>query len=147
MLLVLVVLGLLFYLVLILKGDPSPRLLLAFYFIYLEWLIIAGIAILFSAFSTPLLSIMLTLAAFFAGHLTESLLLLRDRLSSGVGSMILSVLFYFLPNLELFNVRTQLVHNLPLQGGYFLETGLYGLLYLAAMLLLAIRIFQKKDFV
>jgi ABC-2 type transport system permease protein len=145
--LVLVVLGLLFYLVLILKGDPNPHLLLAFYFIYLEWLMIAGIAILFSSFSTPLLSIMLTLAAFFTGHLTESLLMLRDRLQPGAGRVILSSLFYFLPNLELFNVRTQLVHNLPLSWNYFVETGIYGFLYMSALLLLAIRIFQKKDFV
>jgi ABC-2 type transport system permease protein len=147
LLIVLFVLGSLFYLVLILKGDRSPRLLFAFYFIYLEWLIIAGIAILFSSFSTPLLSIMLTLAAFFTGHLTESLLMLRDRLHSGTGNAIFSALFYFLPDLELFNVRTQLVHNLPLSWSYFLETGLYGVLYLTALLLLAIRIFQKKDFV
>jgi hypothetical protein len=122
-------------------------LMFAFYFIYLEWLIIAGIAILFSSFSTPLLSVMLTLAAFFMGHLTESLLMLKDRLPSGIASAILSGLFYFLPNLELFNVRTQLVHNLPLPGTFFLEAGIYGLLYLSALLLLAIRIFQKKDFV
>lgn len=147
LLLVLVILGILFYLVLVLKGDRTPRLMLAFYFIYLEWLIIAAIAILFSSFSTPLLSVMLTLAAFFMGHLTESLLMLRDRLPSGAGSAVLAGLFYFLPNLELFNVRTQLVHNLPVPGGYFFEAGIYGLLYLSAVLLLAIRIFQKKDFV
>jgi ABC-2 type transport system permease protein len=147
LLLVLVTLGILFYLVLILKGDGSPRLVLAFYFIYLEWLIIAGIAILFSSFSTPLLSIMLTLSAFFMGHLTESLLMLRDRIPSGGGSTILSALFYFLPNLELFNVRTQLVHNIPVSWNYFLESGVYGLLYLSALLLIAIQIFQRKDFI
>jgi ABC-2 type transport system permease protein len=147
LLLVLCVLGSLFFVVLLLKGDRSPRLLFAFFFIYIEWLVIAGIAILFSSFSTPLLSVMLTLAAFFAGHLTESLIMLRDRVQSAVGHAILSSLFYFLPNLELFNVRTQLVHNLPLSRSYFLEVGIYGLLYLSAVILIAIRIFQKKDFV
>jgi ABC-type transport system involved in multi-copper enzyme maturation permease subunit len=147
LLLVLIALGILFYVVLILKGDRSPRLGLAFAFIYLEWLIIAGIAILFSSFSTPLLSVMLTLAAFFMGHLTDSLLMLRDRLSSGAGNTILTGLFYFLPNLEMFNVRTQLVHNIPVPWNYFLEAGIYGVLYLSALLLIAIQIFHKRDFV
>ncbi len=144
---VLFFLGLLFYAVLYLKGDPDPKLLPAFYAIYMEWLLIAGIALLLSSFSTPLLSIMLTLAAFLTGHLTESLLLLRSRIHSEAAGLILSALFYLLPNLELFNVRTQLVHNIPLSPLFFLETFVYGVLYLAALLLLAIRIFQKKDFV
>jgi ABC-2 type transport system permease protein len=136
-----------FYLVLYLKGGTSPRFLLSFYMVYLEWLMIAGIALLFSSFSTPLLSTMLTLACFFAGHLTESLLMLKTRIASDFTNRLVTVLFYILPNLETFNVRAQVVHNLPIPKGFFLEATLYWMLYLFTLLLLSIKIFQKKDFV
>jgi ABC-type transport system involved in multi-copper enzyme maturation permease subunit len=147
LLLVLCGLVAIFYTILMLKGSHSPRLLISFYMIYLEWLLIAGIAILFSSFSTPLLSTMLTLACFFAGHLSESLLMLRGRVASEAAHAVLSILFYLLPNLELFNIRSILVHNLPLTPGFIGETTVYWALYLTALMLLSIQIFQKKDFV
>lgn len=145
LLLVLVSMVSIFYFVLFLKGGANPALLLSFYMIYLEWLLLAGIALVLSSFSTPLLSTMVTLAAFFAGHLTESLLLLQDRLHSEVGRFILSALYHLLPNLELFNIRTQIVHDLPISSRMFFETSIYWLLYLSTLLLLAILIFRRKD--
>src|SRR5207244_12180423 len=106
---------------------------------------LAGISLVFSAFSTPLLSTMLTLAAFFAGHLTESLLLLRNRLHSEIASLVLSALYHLLPNLELFNIRTQIVHHLPLSNRTIVETSLYWLFYVSTLLLLSILIFRRKD--
>jgi Cu-processing system permease protein len=144
---VLVVLVIGFYAVIALRGEPSPRVLLAFYPMYLEWLIVAAIAILFSSFSTPLLSTMLTFSAFLMGHLTESLLMLKERLASQFANLILSGLFYALPNLELFNIRSQMVHNLPLPPGYLVTAFLYWFLYLGTLLLFASFLFQKKDFV
>jgi ABC-type transport system involved in multi-copper enzyme maturation permease subunit len=136
-----------FYIILWLKGEPDPKLLLAVYFIFLEWLVIAGIAVLFSSFSSPLLSAMFTFSAFLAGHLTESLLMLRERIASEFGNLFLSILFYVLPNLEMFNIRAQIVHNLALPDYFFLKTSLYWVLYLGAILLLSIRVFREKDFV
>ena len=144
---ILAVLVIVFYAILFLKGEFNGRLLLAFYTIYLEWLIIAGIAILFSSFSTPLLSTMLTLCAFLMGHLTESLLMLKGRLTSGVAGSVLTALFYALPNLELFNIRSQVVHSLSLPVSYFLTTTAYWFLYLATLLLFASWLFQKRDFI
>ena len=147
LLLVLCGLVAIFYLILVLKGASSPRLLLSFDMIYLEWLLIAAIAILFSSFSTPLLSTMMTLACFFAGHLSESLLMLRQNVGSEMGNAFLSILFYALPNLELFNIRSILVHNLPLANAYIGETTIYWVFYISALLLLSIQIFHKRDFV
>jgi len=147
LLLVLCGLVCIFYVILAMKGEHPPRLLLSFYMIYLEWLMIAAIAILFSSFSTPLLSTMLTLACFFAGHLTESLLLLKGRIASETATAALTVLFYALPNLEMFNIRAQMVHNTPLPSFFIGEATLYWALYLSTVLLLSIQIFQKKDFV
>ena len=147
LLLVLCGLVAIFYAILTMKGAHAPRILVSFYMIYLEWLLVAAIAILFSSFSTPLLSTMLTLACFFAGHLSESLLMLRQNVGSEVANAFLSVLFYVLPNLELFNIRSIVVHNLPMAPAYIGEATLYWAFYLTALLLLSIQIFHKKDFV
>ncbi|HSE41891.1 MAG TPA: ABC transporter permease [Acidobacteriota bacterium] len=144
---VLVVLAAVFFGILALKGEFNKQIWLAFYTIYLEWLIIAGIAILFSSFSTPLLSTMLTFCAFVMGHLTESLLMLKGRLTSAVAGTILTALFYALPNLELFNIRSQMVHSLSLPAAYFFSTTLYWLLYLSSLLMFAAWLFHRKDFV
>jgi ABC-type transport system involved in multi-copper enzyme maturation permease subunit len=144
---VLVSLGTLFLIILAAKGETSSRILLAFCGIYLEWLLMAAIALMFSSFSTPLLSVMLTLATFLMGHLSSSLLMLRTRMADSASRFLLSALYYALPDLELFNIRAQVVHNLPISEKYFLTTVLYWALYLSAVFLFSIRIFQKKDFV
>lgn len=144
---VLITLGALFMMILFLKGETSPRILLAFCGIYQEWLLISAVALLFSSFSTPLLSVMLTLATFFMGHLSSSLLMLQSRLSGAGAHFTLSALYYVLPDLELFNIRAQVVHNLPISATYFLSATLYWLLYMTAVFLFSVRIFQKKDFV
>src|SRR5207247_1636944 len=68
-----------FYLILLLKGFADPRLLLAIALIFLELLLVTAFAILFSSFSTPILSTLFSLALYLVGHLTWSLTLLQDR--------------------------------------------------------------------
>lgn len=147
LLMVMMTLMVLFEVVVALRRPGSPLMLQAFYLGYLEWLFVAGIGLLFSTFSTPLLSSMLTLACFLAGHLTESFHLLQARLHSPISGAILSAMFYVVPNLELFNVRLKMVHEIAVPAGYLISTTIYWFVYLSAILLLSIRIFQKKDFV
>jgi len=147
LLVVLCGLVLMFYLLLLLKSETSPKILLVFYPIYLEWLLVAGIALFFSSFSTPLLSGMLTLGAFICGHLSRSLLLLNSRLHSEISGALLSGIFYLIPDLELFNIRTQVVHGLGVSLPFVAETTLYWIAYESALLLIAIYIFEKKDLV
>jgi ABC-type transport system involved in multi-copper enzyme maturation permease subunit len=146
LLVILIVLVAAFYAILVLKGDAASKLLWAFFLTYFEWLILAGIALVFSSFSTPFLSAMLTLAAFLVGHLTDSIFLLQNRIDSETVNLFLSALFYVLPNLELFNIRSQMVHELALPSYFVLKSSLYGLFYITALLLLSVRIFEKKDF-
>lgn len=144
---ILLSLGGLFYVILVLKGEPSPRPLLALIGIYQEWLLMSAVALMFSSFSTPLLSVMLTLATFFSGHLSSSLILLRNKMGSAVSGFVLTSVYYALPDLETFNIRAQMVHGLPVPPGYFLDATLYWVLYVTAVLLFSVYIFQKKDFV
>jgi hypothetical protein len=51
-----------------------------------------------------------------------------------------------LPDLSAFDVKTQVVHGLPVPAGYVAATTGYGVLYIAALLLAATFIFSRRDF-
>ena len=53
---------------------------------------------------------------------------------------------WVLPNLALFDVKAEVVHGLPVPPGQVVAAVGYGIAYSAAMLLLAVTIFQRRDF-
>jgi len=55
-------------------------------------------------------------------------------------------LYHVLPDLSAFDVKTQVVHGLPVPAVYVLATSLYGVAYIAALLLVATFIFSRRDF-
>jgi hypothetical protein len=58
---------------------------------------------------------------------------------------ILVILHYVLPNLEFFNIRTQVVFGLPIADGHVAFAAVYGVLYTALLLLFSSILFAKKD--
>ncbi len=114
--------------------------------ICLELVLVTGFALLFSSFSTPILSAVFTMALYVTGHLSGGLLLLKDHLESGYSRWLCDGLYYLLPNLELFNLKHQAVHGLPLREGQLWLALIYGLLYAAAVFLLTVAVFRRRDF-
>ena len=51
-----------------------------------------------------------------------------------------------LPDFSAFDVKTEVVHGLPVALGYMATTTAYGLAYVAALLAGAVLIFSRKDF-
>jgi ABC-2 type transport system permease protein len=135
-----------FYLILLAKGFADPRLLLAVYMIFLELLLITAVAIFFSSFSTPILSTLFALSVYLVGHLTWSLQLLQDRLAGAAGKWICRALYLGLPNLEIFNIKGEVVHHLAVSGSLLLYATLYLAGYGSVVLSAACLIFQRKDF-
>ena len=136
-----------FYLILLVKGFADPRLLAAVYLIFLELLLITALAILFSSFSTPILSTLFALSLYLVGHLTWSLDLLRARITSGAGREICRALYLVLPNLEIFNVKGEVVYGHPVPASLLLYATLYLAGYGTVVLGAASLILQRKDFV
>ncbi len=124
----------------------NSGLLAAIFLIFLELAVIAAIALLFSSFSTPFLSGMFTLAIYIIGHLTEDL----RRLGALSGSVALekmtAFLYYLLPNLENFNIKGEVVYQLPVETGRILLGLLYGLLYIGLLMFFSSILFQRRDF-
>lgn len=129
------------------SGRVEASLLPALYFSFLEFLLVTAVAILFSTFSTPILSSIFSLAFFLIGHLSWGLELLLRKIVAPVSRAAVTVLYRLLPDLENFNVRTEVVHGLPIPAGLYLDATLYGLVYTAFLLGLAVLIFRRRDFI
>jgi len=58
---------------------------------------------------------------------------------------VISLLYYVVPDLETFNIRSQVVHELPVAPAYYAGAAAYAVAYSGAMLVLAVLIFRRRD--
>jgi len=128
------------------EGLWDFRLAAASGMILLELMVITGVAVLFSAFSTPALSAIFTLSFFVIGRLLNDLRLFGEKYAGPLAREVIRGLYYLLPNLGRFNVSAEVVHGLPLGEVISAMTVLYGLLYIVTLLSLTVLIFQRRDF-
>lgn len=132
-------------------GGGIPQVILAIILMLFEMMIVIAFAILFSSFSTPVLSAFLTGACWVSGHMSEDLLewskQLGERGSEGV-AMLLNGLYYILPNLELYNIKNQVVYREDIgQLGYVvLMHPFAAILYAGILLMITILTFNWRDF-
>jgi hypothetical protein len=119
----------------------------AVFLIFCELCMITAVAILFSCFSTPILSSIYTLSFYLIGHLSWGLETLIEKINSGLGRTLAQVLYTLLPDLENFNIKTEIVHHLPIPSVLFLLSFLYGFCYSVFILFLAVLIFRRRDFI
>ncbi|MFQ5600519.1 MAG: ABC transporter permease, partial [Candidatus Krumholzibacteriia bacterium] len=109
----------------------------------LEMLVVAGIAVLFSTFTSPILAAVFTLMLFVAGHLSETML--RYVHATG-GSTLFETLSLTVPALGLFNLRGEAVHGVPIPAQRLVVAVAYAGLYTATVLYLAALVFRRRDF-
>jgi ABC-type transport system involved in multi-copper enzyme maturation permease subunit len=128
------------------EGFWDLRLAVASAMILLELMVITGVAVLFSAFSTPALSAIFTLSLFAIGRLLTDLRLFGEQYAGPLAREVIRGLYYLLPNLARFNVSAEVAHGLPLGEVISGMTVLYGGLYVVTLLALTILIFQRRDF-
>jgi ABC-type transport system involved in multi-copper enzyme maturation permease subunit len=128
------------------RPAVDPLLLKALAMTFVELSLITAIALLFSTFSTPMLSAAFTFALFVAGRFSADLRNFNQVVDSPITSGLISTLYWLLPNLAPFDVRSQVVHGDPVPFGYLAMSTGYGALYIAALLVLSTLIFSRRDF-
>jgi hypothetical protein len=124
----------------------DPGMLPAIGLTFVELAIVTAIALFFSTFSTPILSAAFTVGLFVAGRFSSDLRNFNDVVDSPAAGLLAQGLYWVLPNLAPFDVRSSVVHGLPVPVGYLALTTAYGLVYIAALLLAAIAVFSRRDF-
>ena len=127
-------------------GHWSPGLLLAAGFDFLALMIVTAVALLFSTFSTPTLSAIFTLGVFVIGRLSGDVRLFAEQFAGpGVGQAVFAI-YLVIPDLARFQIGSQVIHGLPLAPADLGQSAAYGVGYILMLLLLAVAIFQRRDF-
>jgi len=114
--------------------------------IYVELLIITAVAILFSSFSSPALSALLSFFIFVIGHFSNDLRGLSDTAASAPARWVFRALYYLLPNLSNFSVITTTAHGTIPNAVAIAGPVLYGLLYVGVIVTAAALIFRGRNF-
>ena len=124
----------------------DPRLLKAIAMIFLQLTMVTALALLFSTFSSPILAAALTFGLFIVGHFNADLKNFETVVDSRPVIMLAKGLYYVLPNLAPFDVKTQVVHALPVATGYLVWNTAYAVIYVTMLLVAATLIFMRRDF-
>jgi Cu-processing system permease protein len=132
------------------RGGYDPlvaRIFPAVALVFFELTIIVAVALLFSSFSSPALSALLTFAVFVIGHFSADMRLLASS-SSGTTSarLLFGALYYLLPNLSHYAYITDASHGATPAPGDFFAAVIYAVLYDAALLVAATLIFNRRNF-
>jgi ABC-type transport system involved in multi-copper enzyme maturation permease subunit len=133
-------------LVLFAQAVPIESMLFkALGLIFMEFMVITAVALLCSTFTSATLSAIFTLATYVIGHLTADLKTFGEKMDEGMRAVVTG-LYYILPNLERFNLKGNVIHHIEVSGTDLLLIVVYGLTYVAFLLMAASIIFQRRDF-
>ena len=145
-----------YYIMLLLTGsDPTLNLLTAIYLIFCEMAVVIAVALLFSSFSSTVLSALFTLGVYFAGHLSDQLLeqvRFATRMGELSGNSSLAfqkaaeVIHAIFPGLYRYNVTNYVVHGVALPDFYVFWNSVYALGYVGVFLAIASWWFSRRDF-
>jgi ABC-type transport system involved in multi-copper enzyme maturation permease subunit len=125
-------------------SASDASILVALYFIILEFLIICSISLLFSAFSSPLLSAVFTFSLFVIGSFADDLRRFAD-LTHGPTHWLATGAAYLVPNFSALNVISAVAHQQAVGGQLVLQNSLYALFYSAMVLSGAVLIFERRN--
>jgi ABC-type transport system involved in multi-copper enzyme maturation permease subunit len=126
--------------------DPlAARIWPAIFLIYIELAILTGVAMLFSAFSSPALSALLTFFVFVIGHFSSDLKALAGSMGSAPSRWVFAGLYYLLPNLSTYNAITPAAHGQVPGMRTLGAAAAYGLIYIGVLLAATALIFSRRN--
>lgn len=114
--------------------------------IYFELLILTSFALLFSSFSSPALSALLTFFIFIIGHFSADLKGFANSMGSRSARFVFTALYYLMPNLANYSYITPVAYG---QNPTLQEVAtaiLYALIYICMILSAATLIFRHRNF-
>lgn len=117
---------------------------------YLSLLILMAYAFFFTVLtSNEYLSMLFTFCTYIIGNSLETIvkvLQTGEYFQAGAGYIsVMKVLTWVFPNLSAFDLKVYLGYGLDLPWNHIFWTGVYGLLYVAVLLLMTIVIFNRKE--
>ena len=114
--------------------------------IFFELTILTGVATLFSSFSSPALSALLTFFIFLIGHFSSSLRDLAQSMSSQSAQYLFDAVYYLLPNLSHFTFVTNAAHGEAPPAAMLGGSILYAIVFDIVLIAAATLIFSRRNF-
>jgi len=127
-------------------GKFEASLLLYFLMLFMELAILISISLLFSSFSTPILSSIFTITIYLIGQITWTYNHFKYLLKTPLTRVLTDVVYYLLPNLHKYNVKNEIVLGTPVAIGQLLVAVGYSVLYIGCILFATLMIFRKREF-
>jgi ABC-type transport system involved in multi-copper enzyme maturation permease subunit len=125
-------------------SSPDAFIFVALYFIILEFLILCSLALLFSSFSSPLLSAVFTFSLFIIGSFADDLRGFA-AMTSGITRWIATGAAYLVPNFSTLNVISAVAHQKSVGGQLIVQNTFYAVVYTAMALSAAVLIFERRN--
>ncbi len=114
--------------------------------ILFELMILVAVALLFSSFSTPALSALLTFAVFVIGHFSADMNAFAANAGGAPSRALFGALYYLLPNFSHFAYITDASHGRTPDPAAFAAAVLYALVYVAALVSASALVFNRRNF-
>ena len=124
--------------------SSDAWILVALFFIVLQFLILCSLALLFSSFSSPLLSAVFAFSLFVIGSFAEDLRGFA-KMSHGLMQWLAISAAYLVPNFSALNVIGQVAHEQPVSAHLIAYNTAYALAYSAMAICGAVLIFQCRN--
>jgi hypothetical protein len=124
---------------------PDGWILVALYFIILQFLVLCALALLFSSFSSPVLSAVFAFSLFIIGSFSEDLRGFAAMAGSGIIRWLATAAVYLVPNFSALNVISSVAHEQPVPAKLIVYNTAYALFYASMALCGAVLIFERRD--
>jgi len=118
--------------------------IVALYFIVLQFLIVCALALMFSSFSSPLLAAVFTFALFVIGSLSEDLRGFAG-MAHGVAKWAVTGAAYLVPNFSTLNVISMVAHGEGIPGRLIAYNTAYAVLYSMVAVSAGVLIFERRN--
>ncbi|KPK64836.1 hypothetical protein AMJ83_01280 [candidate division WOR_3 bacterium SM23_42] len=128
------------------EGAFAPSLFIALPFTIIEVMVLLGVLLLFSSFSSTTLTSIMGVIFFVVGHAMPDLKLFADQTRFATLKVIAHGFYYILPNLENFNLRIDLAYGIGLHADQIVFALCYGVIYIVFLLYLTKIIFDRREF-
>lgn len=130
------------------RNDPiSITYFYALWLTYVSSLIVASFGTFFSSFSTPYISGFMTFGMWIVGSLVKELAGYLWRVEEPIARTMIKGITAIAPDLNLFNLTTQITYEYVVSIKYIIWTSSYGFFYCIILLTAGAAVFQKRDFI
>ncbi len=125
----------------------------ALWLCFVEVIVVGAVALLFSSFSTPFLSGLLTAGVLVVGRFVDRMSTLKLKAEGNESqetlnnvAMMVRGVARVMPDLSLYNVTSYVVYDHELPANYILNATASGMLYATICLIIAAVLFSRRDF-